>query len=91
MFYHRLTETFKHAYAKRSKFGDEDFIDMSQMYSNLNNDTYIDEIRSKIKDDKVFPQNYYNGASFKDNKGTAHISILGPNGDAVALTSTVNS
>lgn len=28
LFYHRLVESFKHAYAKRSKFGDEEFINM---------------------------------------------------------------
>lgn len=75
-FYHRLIEVFKHAYAKRSIFGDEDFIDMQSIYDNLNNDTFIDTIRNKIKDDKVFPQSYYGGTTFKDNKGTGKHSSL---------------
>jgi gamma-glutamyltranspeptidase/glutathione hydrolase/leukotriene-C4 hydrolase len=34
----------------------------------------------------------YYGADFyvPDDHGTAHVSILAPNGDAVAVTSTVN-
>ena len=29
IFYHRLIETFKHGYAKRSYLGDSDFIDVT--------------------------------------------------------------
>lgn len=31
LFYHRLVEAFKHVYAKRSYFGDENFVDMTQV------------------------------------------------------------
>lgn len=31
LFYHRLVEAFKHVYAKRSYFGDEDFVDMTKV------------------------------------------------------------
>lgn len=31
VFYHRLVETFKHVYSKRTNFGDENFVDMSQV------------------------------------------------------------
>jgi gamma-glutamyltranspeptidase len=31
LFYHRLTETFKHAFAKRSYFGDSNFVEMKEV------------------------------------------------------------
>lgn len=31
VFYHRLAEAFKHAYAKRTFFGDENFVDLKSV------------------------------------------------------------
>ena len=42
-------------------------------------------------DQKTFGIEYYGGAWFDPLRtGTAHLSVVGPDGDAVALTSTVN-
>ena len=30
-FYHRLVETFKHVFAMRHSFGDEEFVDMTEV------------------------------------------------------------
>lgn len=46
----------------------------------------------KIKDDQTFSQGYYGpGWPIDDTPGTAHISIVSQNGDAVSLTSSVNT
>lgn len=59
---------------------------------NLTSDQYADSIREKILENQTFNDPGHYGAVFytKGNHGTAHISILGENGDAVSVTSTVN-
>jgi gamma-glutamyltranspeptidase/glutathione hydrolase/leukotriene-C4 hydrolase len=59
MFYHRLLETFKHAYAKRTRLGDEDFVDVKKIIEDCNNDSHISYIRSRIDDEVTFPPSYY--------------------------------
>ncbi|CAF4465052.1 unnamed protein product, partial [Rotaria socialis] len=52
---------------------------------------YADDIRSRIRDNTTFGYQYY-GGTWEDRirTGTAHLSVVGLDGDAVALTSTVN-
>lgn len=90
--YHRITEAFKFAYAKRSQLGDEPSDEIKEMMRNLTSLEYAEEIRKLIDDEKTFDDVRYYGAKFenKDDQGTAHISILMPNGDAVAATATIN-
>ena len=55
-------------------------------------DNVAESLRLRI-DNTSHPVNYYgphSTATPVDKKGTTHISILGPDGDAVALTSTIN-
>lgn len=46
----------------------------------------------KIEDDKTSQDPTYYGAKISntDNHGTAHISVLAPDGDAVSVTTTIN-
>lgn len=50
------------------------------------------EIRSKIEDDRTYQDFEHYGATFATpvDHGTAHISVVAPNGDAVAVTHTIN-
>ena len=46
----------------------------------------------KISDDHTVNNASYYGADYyvPSDKGTSHTSVLAPNGDAVAVTSTIN-
>lgn len=59
---------------------------------NLTSPDYAEEVRMKIKDNSTStnPKDY--GAVFynQNDNGTAHISVLAENGDAVSATSSVN-
>ena len=59
---------------------------------NLTSEEYAKDIHSRITDDKTFQDPEYYGAvtAQRDDHGTAHMSVLSPDGDAVAVTSTVN-
>lgn len=63
-----------------------------QLIANLTSKTYAENIRLQISDNSTSnnPADY--GAIFynKPDKGTAHISVIAENGDAVSVTSTVN-
>ena len=54
------------------------------------NATYAEELRRKISDNSTHSCSYYGGfyANPQDS-GTTHVSVIGPTGDAVSVTSTV--
>ncbi|KAG8177918.1 hypothetical protein JTE90_015353 [Oedothorax gibbosus] len=57
----------------------------------LISDDYADHIRERIDDYQTHGPDYYGvNVTVKEDHGTAHVSIVGPNGDAVSVTSTVN-
>ena len=57
----------------------------------MTSDDYAKFVVEKIDDKKTFGTMFY-GPTFYDSSttGTSHLSVLGPNGDAVAITSTTN-
>ena len=95
--YHRFVEASKFAFAQRSKLGDwsdaeiADGVNATINY--LQSQDWLTWVMSKWSDQKTFLTSQYYGAEYQytDDHGTSHISILGPNGDAVSVTSTVNS
>ncbi|XP_025832385.1 glutathione hydrolase 1 proenzyme [Agrilus planipennis] len=89
----RIVEAFKYGYARRTDVGDPRFVDgMDTLMDNLMSTDYANSIRSLITDDKTFqnPVHYGVNASFFEDHGTAHLSVLAENGDAVSVTSTIN-
>lgn len=91
--YHLITEAFKFAYAKRSVLGDEPSDRIKEMVKNLTSSEYSDYIRNEINEECTSNDLKYYGANFdnQEDHGTAHISILAPNGDAIAVTGTINN
>jgi gamma-glutamyltranspeptidase/glutathione hydrolase/leukotriene-C4 hydrolase len=89
--YHRIVEAFKFAYAKRSRLGDMDFINITELVSNLTSADFAASIRQQINDTTTREVFFYQPDFVSvENHGTAHINVLAPDGSAVAMTSTIN-
>lgn len=91
--YHRIMEAYKLAYARRSDMADPDFVESAAvLQKNLASLEYANEIRKKIDDKQTHYEPGYYGEHFvsPEDHGTAHISIVAPNGDAISVTGTIN-
>jgi gamma-glutamyltranspeptidase/glutathione hydrolase/leukotriene-C4 hydrolase len=89
---HNLAEVLKFAGAHRARISDPAFTDHSELLNQLLSANYATELRARIEKYKTFDDPAYYGGIFAQatDSGTAHISIIGPNGDAVSLTTTIN-
>ncbi|CAO1382913.1 unnamed protein product [Diamesa serratosioi] len=91
--YHRIIEAYKFAYARRSELGDPSFVEgVTELVKNLTSIDYAMEIRKRIDDKTTHNELGFYGAHYmnQEDHGTAHISILAPNGDAISVTGTIN-
>ncbi|EEC18510.1 gamma-glutamyltranspeptidase precursor, putative, partial [Ixodes scapularis] len=82
----------KFAYAQRALLGDPKFVELGQLVGNLTSVEQALATRRLIDDARTFDDavHYFGEEPFQPDHGTAHASFLSPNGDAVAVTSTVN-
>lgn len=90
-YFHPLIESFKYAYAKRTLLGD---LTYNESFINEFSDMkYADKIRESISPNQTFNDFKHYGADYalQQDHGTAHVSVLAANGDAVSITSTINS
>ncbi|XP_042573431.1 glutathione hydrolase 1 proenzyme-like isoform X2 [Cyprinus carpio] len=93
--YHRIIEAFRFANEKKSKLGDpsDESIRESvlQLVKNMTSESTANGIRSKIKDDIKQVKYDDNEENYPDDdRGTSHLSIIGEDGSAVAVTSSIN-
>jgi gamma-glutamyltranspeptidase/glutathione hydrolase len=90
---HVLVEAFKHGFADRARYlGDTDFVTVD--VAHLTDPTYHVELARRIKPAAVLPRDAYGTlgpakAPPRDG-GTTHFSVIDADGNAVALTSTIN-
>ena len=90
---HVLAEAFKHAFADRARFlGDTDFVPVD--LGHLTAPAYHAELARRIKPGAVLPRDGYGTLGTppepRKDAGTTHFSVIDADGNAVALTSTVN-
>lgn len=93
LYYHHLTEAFKFAYAQRAALEDDpdDPKRMEALLAKITSDKFIQSAAQKITDDKTHSSDYYGGLEyFQEDHGTAHTSIVDPEGNSVAITTSVN-
>ncbi|XP_067679970.1 glutathione hydrolase 1 proenzyme-like [Haliotis asinina] len=90
--HHRIVEAMKFAYAKRTDLGDEDFVEVAELMTNMTSRDYADDIRGRITDDVTHDTDYY-GATFYDQTktGTSNACVIDAEGNAVTITSTINT
>jgi gamma-glutamyltranspeptidase / glutathione hydrolase len=90
---HVLAEALKHGFADRARFlGDTDFVSVD--LAHLTSPAYQAELARRIKPDAVLPRDAYGTLGSppapRRDGGTTHLSVIDADGNAVALTSTVN-
>jgi gamma-glutamyltranspeptidase/glutathione hydrolase len=89
---HILTEAMKHGFADRARhLGDPDFVKMP--LDQLLAPGYHDTLASRIHDKHILPTPDYGlpgPAAVVRDGGTSHLSVMDAEGNAVALTTTVN-
>ncbi|KAH8396126.1 hypothetical protein KR222_003724, partial [Zaprionus bogoriensis] len=93
VYWQRLVETFKHAHGQRSQLGDIHFEpSVREAYERLIDADFAAGIRQLIRDNATREDLQYYGANHSDaqDHGTAHISVLAPNGDAISVTGSLN-
>jgi gamma-glutamyltranspeptidase/glutathione hydrolase len=91
---HVLTEALKHGFADRARLlGDPDFVEVPS--AKLLDPAYHRQLAARIDDTRVLPPESYGmggtATAPKPDKGTAHLSVMDDEGNAVALTTTINT
>lgn len=91
--WHRTDEAFRHSYGVRYSMGDPDKVPSSQkIVDEIVSGKFAKLAKSKIFDDRTFHDPKYYGANFLNagKSSTSHLSVLDPDKNAVAITSTIN-
>ena len=59
--------------------------------ANMTDEKIGEAYRQNIDDERTREPSFYGGTDdMNHDKGTSHVSIVGPNGDAVAMTTSIN-
>jgi gamma-glutamyltranspeptidase/glutathione hydrolase/leukotriene-C4 hydrolase len=98
---HRLVEAFKHAFAMRGNLGDlkgdgnfagDENLNISGALGDMLDPVFVNELRQMTNDAHTLPVEEY-GARWNQvtDSGTTHVSVVDRFGNAVALTSTINT
>ena len=88
---HRLTEAFKHAFADRARvMGDPDFTPVP--IEALIGPKSVERVKKAYDPQRTLDRAAYGGKyGLPEDGGTSHFSVVDASGNAVALTTTVNT
>lgn len=82
----------KYTYGVRYDLGDMDYIpSAAYLARTVNYNSYGAFTRERIANQSFKSPTYYGTSTFKWDSGTAHISVVDAEGNAAALTSTINT
>ncbi|XP_068633296.1 glutathione hydrolase 1 proenzyme-like [Battus philenor] len=96
LYWHRVVESFKYAYAKRTGLGDPSRSKLQnsiiKLERNLSSREWAESHRTLVDDTRTYSDWRHYGALFEgaDDHGTAHVVVIAPDGSAVSATSTIN-
>ncbi|KAI5644321.1 gamma-glutamyltranspeptidase domain-containing protein [Phthorimaea operculella] len=96
LYWHRIIETFKYAYAKRTGLGDASRTNLPylirELERNLSDPAWAESYRAAVDDARTYSDWRHYGAMFEgaDDHGTAHVVVVAPDGSVVSATSTIN-
>ncbi|XP_068677719.1 glutathione hydrolase 1 proenzyme-like [Montipora foliosa] len=90
--YHRIIEAFKFGYAWRGQLGDPAFNEnINKVAMEMIDQKLGDSLRQRIQDNSTHHNvSYYARFYSHADYGTTHVSVLAENGDAVAVTTSIN-
>lgn len=91
--YQRTIEAFKFAYAQRVHLADPAFVSgIAQQVDFMMSSSTAKKMKGMISDNTTYPPSYYNITfGVPDESGTCHFSVVDQEGNAVALTTTINT
>jgi len=88
---HRLVEALKHGFADRARdMGDPDFVPLS--HDRFLGPAVIDRIRTQFDEKRTRKPGEYGSLTHSGTDGgTSHLSVMDHQGNAIALTTTINT
>ncbi|EHA8590369.1 glutathione hydrolase 1 [Cocos nucifera] len=89
---HRLVESLKHMFAVRMNLGDPDFVNVTEVLSDMLSTKFAENLKKTIFDNRTFDPSHYGGRwNVIHDHGTSHLCIVDSERNAVSMTSTVNA
>lgn len=89
---HREIEALKHVFSVRMNLGDPDFVNITEVLSDMLSTKFAQVLKKDINDNKTYDSSHYGGKWNQINDhGTSHLSIIDFERNAVSMTTTVNS
>ncbi|MEW5317524.1 MAG: hypothetical protein WDW38_008812 [Sanguina aurantia] len=100
---HRMVESMKHGFAVRMALGDpgtpaQPFWNVTSVLADMYSPAFVDSLRASINNSGVLQQGQYGGkwnpantGISPDDHGTSQVAVVDAAGNAVSLTTTVNT